>query len=464
MGSPISDRSQFIEQYISEVVGLPVDELPSWVSTFLGKLDKKEVEDVLAVLAPSMMNPAAALTYWQNIGTFLGIGGIGSRIDGIGSQASQGSMVLAALDSWARSDPTQNNLLQENALQDYVESGGGGDSSDTMQALQFLRGSPILSAVISIFDPSLVGKASEVAEQQVATAYLEQWANSQVAFAEQAGEAQSPSLLMLQDYISNVKDGKQTLSSPIVSMLVAGVLGGSEVQLPLTVDQATGVISIDPSKDSLMPLGLDPSGFTGAPPQAQIDLNQISANTIFSCSYWAIPSAITLFQSDPIESPNAAQKASAFAYAQSLSAYVESPQFDAFVKNTLLKNTSLTDDQITAYTAELKVNLLAGALAAVDKAQMDSSIIRGQDMLDLINGTAVGNTNPWGQALVKLINEQLNIIKSISPDQYNALLKNIFTYYDTNPNMRSLTDPARAFVTLTDPRFFRQSVITQNSA
>src|SRR5205807_6882350 len=99
-----------------------------------------------------------------------------------------------------------------------------------------------------------------------------------------------------------------------------------------------------------------------------------------------------------------------------------------------------------------------------DKAQMDSSIIRGQDILDLIKGTAVGNTNPWGQALVKLINEQLNIIKDISSDQYNSILNNLFAYYNTNPNMRSLTDPARAFVTLTDPRFFRQSVITQNSA
>src|SRR5437879_2882472 len=127
MGSPISDKPYFIEQYISEVVGLPVDELPSWVSTFLGKLDKKEAEDILAILAPSLMNPAAALNYWQNMGTFLGLGGIGSRIDGTGSQSSQGSMVLAALDAWARSDQTQKDQIHEEVLQEFVRKGGGGN-------------------------------------------------------------------------------------------------------------------------------------------------------------------------------------------------------------------------------------------------------------------------------------------------------------------------------------------------
>jgi hypothetical protein len=468
-GQPLFDK----EAYYAEVTGIPLEEISAWVSTILGAPDKKEIDDILAMLPQSWMNPTAALNYWQNMNANLGLAGIGDRLSNTDLSNSQSAFVLSGLDSWARSEQANAEEVQDEVIVSYIQSGGQGSPSDTLQALQFLRNSPLLTAVIGAFDPSAVMQAYTIAEQQVVLACLEQWADQQAIFAEQMkGQDKKTDILqtsinsqMLQDYISNVKEGKQNLSAPIVTMLVAGVIGGSSVQLPLTVDATTGVISIDPSKDSLMPAGADFFNPTGAPSQIALSLAQLSANISYTCAYMAIPGAISLFQADPVEVPDAAAKASAYAYAQAISAYVASPDFDTFVKNVILKNDpTLTDDQVNSYIAELTVGLLSNALAAVDKAQMDSSIIRGQDVLDLIDGKAVGNTNPWSLALVKLINEQLDIIQSISPDQSTALRAKMFAYFDMNPNISSLTDPSNAFVTLSDPRLYRQGIITQSTA
>jgi hypothetical protein len=104
--------------------------------------------------------------------------------------------------------------------------------------------------------------------------------------------------------------------------------------------------------------------------------------------------------------------------------------------------------------------LLINALGALDKALMQSVVIRADDIEGLLSGKVALEEGDFRSTLIKLINEQLN---SISPKEQKLLLGAIYKYFDKNPNLDTLLDPTKAFLTLFDPTFLNRARLSQPS-
>ncbi len=282
---------------------------------------------------------------------------------------------------------------------------------------------------------------------------------------------QAVQIEIVRDYIADISSGKQHLDQSTLSIVLAGIISGAAVQIPMIINQTTGVATLDLARDSLMPLGgasltntIQSLG-AGLPVSIQsgltLDLTQVMANTSAACAYWNMAA----IASSGVATANASDVSATAtkAYARTLVEFVMQPNFDAFVKSRILRHIDLATtppEKLQAFTASMKTLLLASALAALDKAETGGVIIRGADMKALLEGTvqpplAEGDMR---LVLVKLIHEQLNLLP---PETQNKLKTSMLAYFDTNPNMQALTDPAQSLIALFNPQFTNQTALSQ---
>ena len=458
------------------------------------KSDKELIEELIAMLPKSWVDPALATQLWQNLNLNLGLAGIatGDRMSVF--SAAQSSIVLGVLSSWGKSLAAQAEALQEDiarensnplisALRSFVRSGGRGASADSIDFVQLLRSSPTLlsslQSALQTVDTHLLMQAYKIAEQKIILAILDKWTEMTAKLADQFKEDQWARIhhtkmnsRIVESYLEDVAAGKQTLSQPELSIAMAGNVGGQSVQLGLLLDPETGKVRLNPAKESIIPVGLSPlvASFDDISPNLPPDMRealhlicaQLLINTSSASAYWNIPGAVTIASALPMdETGSNITKASARAYAFTISGFVFRPEFEAFVTSAILKNVDkshLPEGHLEQYITTMKVLLLTNALGAVDKTETGGVIIRGADLAALLSGTSMPPLDADDHRLGLV--RDINTLLATMPDKGVALRGELIAYFDSNPDVDAMIDPARAIMALADPRFFRHAVLT----
>ena len=449
---------------------------PSGDGSTLKKSDKELIEELVAMLPKSWIDPTLATNLWQNIDSNLGL--IADRASIFSAQ--QSSIVMAGLASWGKSLDVRSEALKEDikreetdpliaAVKRYIKHGGQNSSIDSIDLFTMIRTAPILASSLQAIDPALFNQAFKVAEQEITQNILTRW----ISAVNSTTINTSISLNLLDDYLDDVKTGKQTLNQPVLSIVIAGVIGGSQAQVSLLIDPVTGSVSIDPTKDSLLPTGQNVmlsslNSITGQLPSdvqaaLSISMAQILTNTTNAASYFSIPGALSLAALMPPDAEGTSiTKASASSYALTISQFVLRPEFDAFIKCAILKNVPLDQipqDKLDHFIAAIKVLLLANALAALDKVETGGVIIRAADIQTLLDGKSDPSLKPGDLRLA--LATDINTLLATLPDGGKQLKSMLLSYFDTNPKVETMIDPSNAFLALSDPTFFRQVSLQQ---
>lgn len=472
----------FEEEILVAGTAAPSEGAVHWKTT-LKQSDQGAIDDIIAMLPKSWLDPIVALNLLHTMSTRFGIDSISSRDAASEMSTSQGAILLSALDSWSKSQQADGELIAKDqkkrdtnpiltALQSYIVHEGEGSTVNPLQSLQFLRSSPILTSALQTVDSSTFLKAYHLAEAQIIVAILDKWSEQQALLAAQYRERvrreelyqTSPHTMLVQEYMQDVKNGKQELSQPVFSLVAASVMGGAAVQIPVLIDPITHTVIIDASKDSILPVGSNV--FTGfserlGVPAVAAELAQIAANATFAAAYWAVPGTLSLIPGEGIETTDVTSKAAIQSYAITIAQFTLQPEFEAFIKSRILKHVDIEKvpaERIESFIALTKIMLLSNALASLDKMSTGGIVIRAQDFMDLINGKIKLDDGDSRLALVKLINEQLGILSPTDKDSLKGLLA---TYFDTNPDLEVLTDPSKAFLAISDPTLSRQTIAEQ---
>ncbi len=458
------------------------------------KSEKELIEELIAMLPKSWVDPVLATQLWQNLDLNLGLAGIanGDRVSLFST--AQSSIVLGVLTSWGKSLAAQAETLQEDiareksnplvsALKNFVHSSGRGTSSDSIDFVQLLRSSPTilssLQSALQTVDTHLLMQAYKIAEQKIILAILEKWTEMTEKITDQYREDQWARIhhtkmnsSIIESYLEDVAAGKQTLAQPELSIAMAGSIGGQAMQLGLLLDPETGKVRLNPAKESIMPVGLSPlvASFDDISPNLPPDMRetlhlicaQLLVNTSSASAYWNIPGAVTIASSFPIdETGSSITKAAARAYAFTISGFVFRPEFETFVTSAILKNldkSHLPGGHLEKYIATMKILLLTNALGAVDKTETGGVIIRGADLAALLSGTGMPPLDPDDHR-IGLVRD-INTLLATLPNKGEALKGELIAYFDSNPDVDAMIDPAKAIIALADPRFFRHAVLT----
>lgn len=469
------------EQYApGEIVGgAAAENSPTGTTSTIKPSDKQKTEELASMLPKTWIDLILASTLWQNMDANLGLGGIAnnSRKDCIG--VTEGSILLTVLQNWV------NNVEQENvenqkeaddplliALRNYLHKGPGEMVTvDSFELLRVLRSSPLLLSALRTMDQNMLAKVYALAEQKLIISLLDMWGKAAEKNAEMRKQSSirhdilqhELNMRILQDYVKDVANKEQALSQTVVSILVSGMFQDQAVQVPMKIDMQTGAVTLDLAKESLMPVGnsvvsdlinsfsqVFPEALKASLSAVSRDIAHIMASTTSTAAYMSIPGAVTLAAAETHVEGSYIPKSAARAYAQTIAEFILDPHFDAFVMSRILKHVDLKTvpkEKLSEFVTTMKATLLANALAALDKIHTGGAVIRGADIRDLLNGTTKVEEGDFRYTLVKLINEQLNLLPERTKESVRS---SMIRYFDTNPDLSTMLDPAEAFLALSD--------------
>lgn len=469
------------DQYATGAIvggGTP-ENAPSGTTSTIKPSDKQKTEELASMLPKTWIDLILASTLWQNMDTNLGLGGIAtnSRKDCIG--VTEGSIILTVLQNWITNVEQVNVENQEDAndplltaLRNYLNKGPGGQiTADSFELLHILRSSPLLLSALRTMDQNVLAKVYDLAEQKLIISLLDMW----VTAAEKNAEVRRQSSIkhdilqhelnmrIVQDYVKDVANKEQVLSQAVISILVSGMFQDATVQVPMKIDAQSGTVTLDLARESVMPVGntvvselinsfsqVFPEALKAGLSAVSRDIAHIMASTTSTAAYMSIPGAVTLAAAETHLEGSYIPKSAARAYAQTIAEFILDPHFDTFVMSRILKNVDLKavpKEKLSEFVITMKATLLANALAALDKIQTGGAIIRGIDIKDLLNGNIKVEEGDFRHALVKLVNEQLNLLPERTRD---SVLASMTRYFDTNPDLSTMLDPAEAFLALSD--------------
>lgn len=455
---------------------------PSNGQSTLKASDKEKIEEVIAMMPQTWLNPLVATQIWNQIGAALSLKpGQVSQDKAVGNLES--SIVLAMILTFAESNTKKERTHKADpinvALQDYVERGKS--TALNGELLQMIQKSPLLLNSLRAADPKMVVKAYETALQTIIPSMYDKLVTGQQAALMQApttateakkGQAAQN---IAKAFLEDVQVNPGTLSHPFLSVAFAGIIGGSQVQVPILVDPKTGITVLDPSKDSIMPAGQsvisdmlsELGGSLGQEVEATLaaTLSQLVSNVQVSSAYWSIPGALTLKEEAPTgdtlkASPSEAEVRS---YAATIARFVLQPQFEQLARSVMLKyapKDAISEERMQVYIATMKVMLLTNALGAMDKVLMQSVVIRAADIEGLLSGSIALDEGDFRSTLVKLVQEQFSKMPLKDQERLKVALR---VYFDKNPDLASLIDPAKAFLAVTDARYFNKANLEQRT-
>jgi len=471
--------------------------VPSNGQSTLKASDKEKIEEVIAMMPQTWLNPLLAVQIWNQIGQTLSLKQQNMTPEQKVGSIEQ-SIVLAMMLTFAQTNSkigaqaTEDRKVQEAAAQDpiktaleeYIKKGKGTPLNGEM--LQMIQQSPLLLNSLQSLDPRMVAKAYETALQTIVPhMYGELVVDRQATLDRFSGvsalsKQTEASRGVAKTYLDDVQIGGTNLTHPMLSIAFAGVIGGSSVQVPVLIDPKTRATIIDPTKDSVMPAGqgvitdmVSELG-TNLAPEVQatlaLSLSQLVSNVQVSSAYWSIPGALTLKAATTAASAEGAPKpppseAEVRSYAMTISQFVLGAQFDKLARSIILKNCppgAIPEERLQTYVATMKVMLLTNALGAMDKVMTESVVIRAADIESLLAGTVQPplDASDFRLTLVKLVNEQFSKIG----DTDQARLKDsLRVYFDKNPDLTSLIDPAKAFLAITDSSYFNKANMEQRT-
>lgn len=150
------------------------------------------------------------------------------------------------------------------------------------------------------------------------------------------------------------------------------------------------------------------------------------------------------------ESANAQNqpKDAAFAkgYAENMVALVVSPTFNSYltaiVTRGIPETEALSEENITETSSMLKVVLLASALGMLYK--MEAGKMTGLEFMGMLNGNIKFGKDDIRSKLITLINA--NLAGITTPGLKDTVLASLQSYFDSDPHIDTLADPAKVFV------------------
>ena len=432
--------------------------LPSeWEASWISKSEQEKLRDIFALMPPMpMMSFETFQTIAQNFPKLFSIANVGAAGGGWKSFGpTETGITLAASFVWAQQQNQESDLVRlllkspdknplELGLAQFVENAAL-VPMDALSMQLVLRQMPVLSAVIRTVDPSLVLKAFSIAEQQIVLSLLDKWIESEAKFAEAQREAgkqtdirlQQASLQILRTYFARVMAKEETLSQPILSIVIGSLL---------TSGIAVGAVGmVSPFLPAIMGTGATIPLLAGVPPTVQALMGALSVGIVSAATTWATPVAMALVASSGggLSTQQAAYD-SAKAFAVTIASFIMSPSLDSFVSGQLQEATSaglIDDAQAKRIAAAFKVSLLMCAMAALYKAETGG--ITGEELRGLIKGTVPLLDEELRRTLSMLVEDSMKVL---SPDEAEKLLAQLIENYDQELELGTVTEPITSFL------------------
>lgn len=139
---------------------------------------------------------------------------------------------------------------------------------------------------------------------------------------------------------------------------------------------------------------------------------------------------------------------SAFAegYARNVMGLVDNPTFNSYLMAVVtrgLKKSEISESNIAELSAMVKMILLASALTMLYKNEAGKML--SEEFAGMLKGTIAFKESDIKFRLVTMINSNL---ADMSPDLKARALSSLLEYFDTDPSIDSLGDPAKVFAGL----------------
>lgn len=383
-------------------------------------------------------------------------------------------------------------------------SAGGTESTDTTSTMQFLRNNPILLAGLQTADPALAGQAFDIAMSQITISCLDRFIESQAILRQlqidddkrREAQGQTPRDRLRDDIYSDIKNGATPLSQvsflALQTLLInAGVfqVGATGATAPISgAELAANITSITSTETGLLVardvfrndlvatsvMASIPSLFEERPDQLTgkeqlTELAQLASTITQMVPYWTIPAAVS-FQN--LAAPNGGAKtipeSAVRAFVAGIVAMINDPAFALMIQNAILRNASdptrITAEQLKAYTAAIKIALLATATVALYKVYMNKTPdelakLFGISISDaeklrfdpqLIADLVLGGDSPLTGAplLEELVKMMREILENIPKENRESFIYNLFGSFHPDTPVEQLMDPSNQFLGL----------------
>ncbi len=447
----------------------------------VSKSDLEKDLSILAMMPVPWISPMVINQIFQDPKNAIGLQGVIDAITGTKASQTENSVVLAGLAAWLKSTEEQAMLAKEamlraapsqslnTALKSYVENQGSG-ATDPIQMLQFLRSNPVLVSALQSVDPGLLTKALHIAESQIVIQILDKMIADQAISNEIAKRQAIQQDIkttserddqirqqILKDYVDEVQRKKaetgQNDTSMLAMMLVQAVMlpvyWGGVISAPtptLPTDDITKTIqSIAPTASEEM----------------NVSMQMVAQAASQMACYFCIPVLIQMLGNNADLPEKEVSIKTVRAYVLTLISMLGTTEFEALLAQIATKNVanpaSITEDRLKSWIAVMKVALLVNCLAALEKIEIGHLTADGL-MSMLLGNTAIPPGDYLRALIIKLFREQFKLIPESERDKF---LQNICMYYEKNPEIESLLNPAKSFVALCNPNFFRQTAQAQ---
>lgn len=131
-------------------------------------------------------------------------------------------------------------------------------------------------------------------------------------------------------------------------------------------------------------------------------------------------------------------------YAENVVKLIGDPTFNAYLLAIVTRGTaegeSLSEQRVKELTAMIRVILLSSALAMLYKTEAGK--MTSIEFMAMVKGEMKFNPNDIKATLIDLINSNL---LNISPEIRKQVLESLKSYFDKDPDINTLSDPAKVF-------------------
>lgn len=317
--------------------------------------------------------------------------------------------------------------------------------------LQYLYSQlPVLAPPQDTFNSDSVTAAAfaiqmQGADHDVISAMLDKWVENIRENAEQSKKQDEKKAI---DNLSNVYHTYQHIidlkSDPNFPIFAVGmIIAGTGIVQSLLPDPSTSQIAINPvldmynkalatgSTDMINQLGMAASIYTTG--FVYFSLAQVAAQTSTNAT-------------ENGDNAGAKPKGAAFAkgYAENIMSLVSQPGFNNFLMAIITKNMEgtgqMTEERIKDLLSMAKAILLSSALAMLYIA--DAGKMTSIEFAGMLSGNIVFDLGDIRAKLVGQINKHLS---SLSPADRETTIAALLEYFDSNPTLSALSNPATVF-------------------
>lgn len=434
-----------------ELYGCPVSSISR--SPWIQKSEKDKIDDLLLsgslIIPPPQINIADFRTIALN---FSGHFSLVALVKASGLGATEGAMVLAALEQWAQSHGyTEADVIKtlasneasnplESALKQYIDSGAIGPINVT-HVLSVLKRQVLLQEALRTASPDVVENAYKLAEQQIILSIIISWAHSMEhvidrkrdMLARQEIEDSQIQSSIIKDYIEKSELSRSALQQPTLSV----VLGGGLIDSP-TMAVLASIISCN---------GAEKVGAT--PKILSKELLFLAGGIVSTTSALAAPMAMSLVRYSGTLPSAALTRDAAESFALTMATILENPGMHTFIHSRIeqaVERGEISEARAEIISATFTASLLITAMASLYKAEYGG--VTGKELQALVTGEmTIGDTDFCG-VLAKLIREQLSSVPEVDRER---ILNELCSPFDQPVSLDEFTNPLLNFMAGWDP-------------